>query len=186
MVEDARKRWGVDSPLYKSKVDGEFSGSQREDAHPGELDHCGAGAPPGAGGLGVFRRRYGRFGSRRSIMVSRRGDHIWMLQDWEHTATTESTGIVVAAARELRPIEITVDGVGVGGGVVDLLAEQVFPSTTCRLAPLRWIQAALPTRGRSGTNSLGSGLRAARSISIRTMMSWFSQLAALGFRLAGS
>jgi len=24
MVEDARKRWRVDSPLYKSKVDGEF------------------------------------------------------------------------------------------------------------------------------------------------------------------
>jgi hypothetical protein len=59
----------------------------------------------------------------------------------------------------LRPSEIPVDGAGVGDGVVDLLDEQVFPSTTCRLAPLRWIQGALPTRGRSGTSSLGSGLR---------------------------
>ena len=62
-----------------------------------------------------------------TVMYWRRGDHVRLLRDWQHTATTESTGIVVAAAREHLPGEIRVDGAGVGGGVVDQLVEWVSP-----------------------------------------------------------
>jgi hypothetical protein len=68
-----------------------------------------------------------RFGSDRSIMYLRQGDHVRLLMDWQHKATTETAGRVVLAAREYVPAEIRVDRVGVGGGVVDQLAEQGFP-----------------------------------------------------------
>jgi hypothetical protein len=59
-------------------------------------------------------------------MYWRRGDHVRLLRDWASAPTTETTGHVVQAAREHLPAEIRVDGAGVGGGVVDQLAEQGF------------------------------------------------------------
>jgi hypothetical protein len=77
-------------------------------------------------GYAIFGVDVARFGSDRSILYLRRGDHVRLLRDWQHTATTETTGIVVQAAREHLPSEVRVDGAGVGGGVVDQLAEQGF------------------------------------------------------------
>jgi hypothetical protein len=58
-VEDARKRWGVDSPLYKSKVDGEFPEVSENTLIPVSWITAAQERRPGAGGLWVFRRRYG-------------------------------------------------------------------------------------------------------------------------------
>jgi hypothetical protein len=126
-VEDARKRWGEDSPLYLSKIKGEFPEASEDTLIPVSWITAAQECLTEPTGWGYFGVDVARFGSDRSIMVHRRGDHVRLLRDWQHTATTESTGIVIAAAREHRPVEIRVDGVGVGGGVVDQLAEQGFP-----------------------------------------------------------
>lgn len=126
-AEDARKRWGVDSPLYQSKVLGEFPEVSQDTLIPAnwilaaqqrELE------PTGPGVLGVD---VARFGSDRSVVYLRRGGHVRLHRDWSHKPTTETAGLVVEAMRETGAEQIQVDGVGVGGGVVDMLAEEGHP-----------------------------------------------------------
>jgi hypothetical protein len=126
-VEDATKRWGIDSPLYKSKVLGEFPEVSSSTLIPASWILAAQQRSLQPTGSGVFGVDVARFGTDRSILYVRRGDHVRLLRDWHHSATTETTGIVVNEAREHFPFEIRVDGVGVGGGVVDMLREQGLP-----------------------------------------------------------
>jgi hypothetical protein len=126
-VEDARKRWGEDSPLYISKVLGEFPESSQNTLIPVSWILAAQRRWLEPSGYAIFGVDVARFGSDRSILYLRRGDHVRLLRDWQHAATTESAGVVVAAAREHLPSEIRVDGAGVGGGVVDQLAEMGMP-----------------------------------------------------------
>jgi len=64
-----------------------------------------------------------RFGSDRTVIALRTGPVVRIIGEYGKTATTETTGLVVVAKREHMANEIRVDGVGVGGGVVDQLLE---------------------------------------------------------------
>lgn len=123
---DKRTRWGAESPRYISKVLGDFpdigddvliSPSLIEAARQRALE------PSGAGILGVD---VARFGMDRTVIYLRRGPVIRKVGEWSKQATTETTGRVIATKHETGADEIRVDGVGVGGGVVDQLTEQGF------------------------------------------------------------
>lgn len=127
-VEDARKRWGEDSPVYASKVLGEFPEISQDtlipqrwivDAQNRELPRLGHPR------LGVD---VARFGSDQTVITAAWGGHVRVVESRGKQATTETTGRVIAQARETQAVEIRVDGVGVGGGVVDQLAEQGYPA----------------------------------------------------------
>jgi hypothetical protein len=126
-VDDARKRWGTDSPLYKSKVLGEFPETSEDTLIPAswiiaaQQRHID---PDPVGQLGVDVARYG---TDRTVVYHRQGGHVRLYRDWSHAATTQTTGLIVNAIRELNVTQVQVDGVGVGGGVVDQLLEQGFP-----------------------------------------------------------
>ena len=64
-----------------------------------------------------------RFGSDRTVIGIRRGGWARIVSEHSKLATTETTGHVIAAIRAHRPDEVRIDGVGVGGGVVDQLRE---------------------------------------------------------------
>ena len=126
-AEDARKRWGTDSPLYQSKVLGEFPEVGADvlinpawivAAQNRELP------PVGPHTLGVD---VARFGSDRTVIYHRRGPQIRLLREMATSSTTETAGQVIAYQRELSYPPAQVDGNGVGGGVVDILAEQGAP-----------------------------------------------------------
>jgi len=126
-VEDARKRWGVDSPIYQSKVLGEFPEASEDTLIPASWIIAAQGRdlepePPTQLGVDVAR-----FGTDRSIIYHRQGDHVRLHQDWGQKPTTETTGLVIAAIEATGAIQVQVDGVGVGGGVVDQLFEQGHP-----------------------------------------------------------
>lgn len=122
-VEDKRKRWGVDSPRFTSKVLGDFpdigddvliapawiEAAQQRTCEPG----------PWAV-LGVDVARYG---TDRTIFCLRQGPVVRIIGDYAKQSTTETTGKVITAKAEHAVAEIRVDGVGVGGGVVDQLLE---------------------------------------------------------------
>jgi hypothetical protein len=123
-VEDKKRRWGVESPRYLSKVLGEFpevgddtlispaliEAAQRRTLDPGTEIR-----------LGVDVARYG---SDQTIIMRAEGPVVRTIGAYSKQSTTETTGRVVAAARDTEgPVEIRVDGVGVGGGVVDSLME---------------------------------------------------------------
>jgi hypothetical protein len=123
-VVDKIRRWGVESPRFVSKVLGAFpdigedvlippswiEAAQRRDLEPS--NHAV---------LGVDVARYG---SDRTVLGLRRGGVMRVVGDYAKQATTETTGRVIAAKRDHGVDEVRVDGVGVGGGVVDQLIEQ--------------------------------------------------------------
>lgn len=128
-VEDARKRWGEDSPVYRSKVLGEFPEISQDtlipqryilEAQAREVDPT---MQPGRLGVDVAR-----FGTDRTVIALARGGHVRIIESRGKQSTTETTGRVVHhLAENPGTIEARVDGVGVGGGVVDQLAEQGHP-----------------------------------------------------------
>jgi hypothetical protein len=127
--EDRLKKWGADSPLYHSKVLGQFPESaedtliplswvvraQNNDIEPRKYDESKMGVD------------VARFGSDRTVVYHNHGGRIRKVLDTSKQATTETAGKVAVEWRTLRTSDINVDGVGVGAGVVDMLAEDGYP-----------------------------------------------------------
>lgn len=138
-VADRRQAWGEDDPRFKSKVNAEFP----EDGEFGLF-----GAPllaqafldanesvPATGDL-VLGVDVARFGDDANVMAARRGKLAWMEECWRgmdtvstaqkvydlawDMATKYDTGTLKGLPNEV--VDIRVDSVGVGAGVVDSLA----------------------------------------------------------------
>jgi hypothetical protein len=73
-----------------------------------------------------------RFGTDRTVITLAAGPRSGCSVVARQAATTETTGRVIAGPGKPIADEIRVDGVGVGGGVVDQLAEQGHRVSTCR------------------------------------------------------
>lgn len=123
-VEDKRKRWGEGSPRYQSKVLGEFPEIGDDTLIPPKWIEAAQQRtlePTTEQRLGVD---VARFGTDRTIVTRADGPVFRKVASLSKLATTETTGHVIKHARDLiPPFEIRVDGVGVGGGVVDQLVE---------------------------------------------------------------
>ena len=147
-VEERRRIWGEDNPIYRARVLGEFP-DQAEDTLISLTDIEAA-----AGKFGIVNAEYGnegsppfqnstfktpnsegvvlavdvaRFGSDSSVILKRRGQTVENIQTFRKMDTMQLTGWVAAAIRECNPDRVYVDEIGVGAGVVDRLKEQGFP-----------------------------------------------------------
>jgi hypothetical protein len=130
-VEDKKTRWGETSPRYMSKVLGKFPEIGEDTLIAPKLIEAAQqrslepnGTPPR---LGVDVARYG---TDTTVIVEAAGPVARVRATYAKQGTMETTGHVIAVARDLgggEPVEIRVDGVGVGGGVVDRLAEVGWP-----------------------------------------------------------
>ena len=69
----------------------------------------------------LFGLDVARFGDDRSVLAIREGDSLVDLMKWEKVDTQQLAGYVSEVANSRKPDAIFVDGVGVGGGVVDRL-----------------------------------------------------------------
>lgn len=128
-VKDAEKRWGKDSPVYTSKVLGEFPEISQDtlipqryivEAQARDIDPTSL---PGRLGVDVAR-----FGTDRTVFALAHGGRVRVIESRGKQSTTETTGRVVHHLTEHPDTEeVRVDGVGVGGGVVDQLVEQGRP-----------------------------------------------------------
>ena len=120
-VEDKRKRWGEDNPLYISKVRGEFP-EDTEDAliAPAWIRKAVArNIVPEAGDPSALGVDVARFGSSETVIYRRHGARARLHWTGGKTSTTKTTGQVTMAMRETGSQVANIDGVGVGGGVVD-------------------------------------------------------------------
>jgi hypothetical protein len=122
-VEDKARRWGKGSPRYVSKVLGEFPDIGEDVLIPPSLIRAAQERELQPGPWAVLGVDVARYGSDRTILLLRRGPRARVIGDHAKQATTETTGRVVVAVGEHRVDEVRVDGVGVGGGVVDQLLE---------------------------------------------------------------
>lgn len=123
-VEERRTRWGEGSPLWISKVNGEFPDSSDdslislswvERARERELE----AATPVHLGVDVAR-----FGSSETVIVLRRGPVARVVHARVEQDTMRTTGEVIRVMRTSGASVAKIDDVGVGGGVLDRLKEQ--------------------------------------------------------------
>lgn len=127
-VAERAKRWGVNSPLYQSKVLGKFpeqasdglvpiSALNAAKARGAELEHM-----PGedGGDLGVD---VARFGDDSTVIFHRRGDYYQRHEKAQGRDLMMVAGMVVKAVRQTRAKRVKIDDAGLGGGVTDRLRE---------------------------------------------------------------
>lgn len=126
-VEDKKNTWGEESPLFISKVRGEFPDDAADGVVPGSwvircaqeryyhgpLEHrpVELGVDVGAGGDESVI--YGRFGPQARLIERDRNPD-----------TMRTTGLVMKAIEETGATVVKVDEIGIGKGVVDRLREQ--------------------------------------------------------------
>lgn len=125
-VVDKEKSWGRTSPWFVSKVLGEFPEIGEKILIPPGWILAAQNRDLELGPWGILGVDVARFGSDRTVLTLRRGPVARVIGDHTKLATTQTTGEVVVAVAEHSINEIRVDGVGVGGGVVDQLAEQGY------------------------------------------------------------
>jgi len=128
-VEDKKKKWGEESPLYISKVLGRFpelsadtvcsiSSYERAIGSENSIKGCLA--------LGVDVARYG---DNETIFSEFSGSKQEKLDSYQGKSTVEVAGLIIAEDERRREEKkrrwetIVVDDAGVGGGVTDMLFE---------------------------------------------------------------
>ena len=125
-VEDRKRDWGEESPVFVSKVLGEFPDISDEYLiSPAMLERAYATNLPGLG-----RGRYGAdiaaMGKDKSVVYRNRDGHIRYIDSWAKMDTMKTTGRLVQLLNKHYPQQVpaTIDSIGVGAGVVDRLREQ--------------------------------------------------------------
>lgn len=118
-VESRKKEWGEDSPLFISRVEGDFPPSGERQVI--SLGLCEAAAnrdvlPEGDIHLGVD---VARFGDDLTVYTPRRGNVLMDQITEGKKDTMEVTGRIAALHKEFGYATIPVDVIGVGAGVLD-------------------------------------------------------------------
>jgi len=125
-IEDRKKEWGEDSPRFRSKVLGEFS-----------MDGTNALFPEGTLAIGKMTELVHKQDSkpRLGVDVARMGGDytvVYIYQDgvarflakWNKSTLTETAARVVTLAHDHGVDEVRIDGVGIGAGVYEMVANK--------------------------------------------------------------
>lgn len=126
-VEERKKRWGTQSPIYQSKVMGKFPEISDytlftpKIIRVSQMNDRSEEAKEDLGKLGVD---VARFGDARTAIYRARGGRVRVVKTMHMADTMETANFV---AMILRPfcgrVSANVDVIGVGGGVFDRLKE---------------------------------------------------------------
>jgi hypothetical protein len=133
-VAERIKRWGVNSPIFQSKVRGRFPTVTTDTLiNPHWLTLAAAREVRVTPNSAQFGADVARYGVDHSILILRQGGHCRVVEDIAYGPITEFAGVIAKRSMEHQesgstlPV-ICIDDVGVGGGVTDLLKEQGFPT----------------------------------------------------------
>lgn len=129
-VEERRQRWGESSPLYVSKVLGQFP-EIGEDAliTPAMLrtaynnDLSSRSLVPGCYGVDIAR-----MGRDETAVYRNRGGVVRLERTWAKKDTMQTAGMLIELiAERLGEVPAVLDVIGVGAGPYDRLREQGYP-----------------------------------------------------------
>lgn len=128
-VEEKRLKWGEDSPLWYSRVLGEFPEQGDDTLIPlawieAAQQRWQALAPGEPIELGVDVARYG---SDTTVIMLRQGSRAEIVTQLRGQNTMEIAGRTIEALRKTKATVAKVDVIGIGAGVVDRLEEQRYP-----------------------------------------------------------
>jgi hypothetical protein len=128
-VDRRIKRWGIDSPLFTSRVRGKFPKVTNNTLiHPHWVAlACARDIAPSHTDpwMGVDVARYG---TDHSIIALRLGGNLRIIEDISYGPITELAGKVMFHGRgRINTPVANIDDTGVGGGVTDILVEEGYP-----------------------------------------------------------
>lgn len=128
-VEERKKVWGEENPIYQARVLGEFPDEGEDTLIP--LSRVEAATKrdmnaPFDSKPSVVSVDVARFGSDKSVIMRRHWMVVDEIQSFRGLDTMKLTGHVIAAIDAWHPEEIVIDEVGIGGAVVDRLREQGY------------------------------------------------------------
>jgi hypothetical protein len=126
-IEDKRVKWGAGTPLWQSRVLGEFPDQSEDMVFPLSWVEQAQARTPSRGGPVIFGVDVARFGTDASVLAVRQGDDIGALEAHHQWDTTAVAGWIAQAAQHWHPQTIRVDADGLGAGVYDLLKAQGYP-----------------------------------------------------------
>jgi hypothetical protein len=124
-VEDKKRSWGVDSPRYKSKILGEFTTDGGNTlfsletimrGHCAELDYREDTRP-------ILGCDIARYGDDYTVVYIFRDGVVRLLDRWNKTNSMKTAEKIRDLAHEHGAYEVRVDAVGMGGPVMDRVAE---------------------------------------------------------------
>lgn len=130
-VEEKKRKWGEESPLYKSKVKGEFPDVSEDSLIApryvtaavdrfNEAVALGTLPNDGPNELGVDVARYGR---NQTVIYHRVGSVARLYKAYSRKDTMQTVGWIVEALTTTGAKAVKIDDIGLGGGVVDRLNE---------------------------------------------------------------
>ncbi|MFB7858794.1 LAGLIDADG family homing endonuclease [Rhodococcus qingshengii] len=127
--EERLRNWGKDDPRYISKVLAKFPEQSKSSLFPPALIASATDdvAPQPFGGVLRLGVDVARFGTDANVVVSYHGNTARIEQTWSGTDTVSSAYQVLDIAKRIKEekhcswVEIRVDAVGLGAGVVDTL-----------------------------------------------------------------
>jgi len=131
-LEDMKTQYGEDSSIYGVRVLGDFPREADDVLIPLHLVESAVERDVEPTGDFVWGVDVARFGDDRSCLVKRQGNTVLEPpMTWRQKDTMQLAGLVNAeyfmTPSEQRPVEIMVDVIGLGAGVVDRLAEMGLP-----------------------------------------------------------
>lgn len=133
-IEDMKVKYGEDSNIYRVRVLGEWPEADDDVVIPlhllqsaAERDQVPADTTPVVWGLDVAR-----FGTDKSALCKRKGNVVTEpIKSWRNKDLMEMCGIILNEYETTtwsdRPVEILIDSIGLGAGVVDRLTELDLP-----------------------------------------------------------
>ncbi len=126
-IDDKRVKWGEGTPLWQSRVLGEFPDQGEDMVFPlSWVEQAQQRVPQHTGAI-HFGVDVARFGTDASVLAVRQGDDIVQITQHHQWDTTAVAGWISQAARTYHPDSIRVDADGLGAGVYDLLKAQGLP-----------------------------------------------------------
>jgi len=126
--ERMKKKWGKDSPLYKSRVEAEFPEDTISMLIPYSAITKALQTELPEDEVISFGVDVARQGSDRTVIGCRwASGKFRIIHQMERRRETEVVGTIKKLYNEYKPRCINVDDIGVGGGIVDMLFEEGFP-----------------------------------------------------------
>ena len=119
-----RRQWGVDSPVYVSRVLGQFPQESSDALIKLRWVHDAMAREPKREGEVVIGLDVARHGDSRTVWAIRQGDDIIALHDAQGLEVTAVAGRTFELVRQYGATDVIVDETGVGGGVSDILQER--------------------------------------------------------------
>lgn len=164
-IESRRKDWGEDSPRFMSKVLAQFPTVSVDSLFtPTEVDIGLNTVIDPTGTFRVIGVDVARYGADKTVVCANFGGHIEFLASYASSDTMEVAAQVHKLAIEHEIDQVRVDGIGVGGGVVDRLV------SLARTAPVPYVVVEMTASASPPDKTLHSNARAYWHDSVKTQL----------------